>query len=340
MLAEALNYLWTVRTPIFTMFALAQSGLRHPGGDSLSAMRLMLEIDSQLGFELNLDTIFENPVIGELCAALDEVGEPKPAVILPVRSGTSRQALFFIHSGFEFTALSNALKSDVTTAFVTINGTKWIRRFASGIDALSVIDRISQAYAEAIFAKHQVARCYLAGHSFGGIIALETACRLEALGAAPDMAFLFDTFLHGAFHRIWHDIRHNGWLRKKFNEVLRGNLQELTRRTLFLSRNALPHSSLFEPSKDFEQDAPSIFRNLREEASQIYAGPAKSPACRVVLFRATKTSDGRIMHVDPDLGWARRLANFEVIMVPGSHETLISSENAGCIAGEVDHRLS
>lgn len=311
------------------------------GGDSLSTMSLMLEIESQLGFEVSLDTIFENPVIGKLCAALDEFGEPKPAVILPVKTGAFRRALFFMHSGFEFSAVSNALKSDVTTAFVTINGTKWIRRLAAGDDVLTAIDRISRAYAEAIFAKHQFAPCYLAGHSFGGIIALETACKLEALGAAPEFVFLFDTFLHGAFHRIWYDIRYNGWLRKKLNEVVRGNLQEVARRTRFLSRNWLhqmTQSSMFEPIRDTEQDVATIFRDFREEASQIYAGPIKVPTSRVVLFRASK-SDGRILHVDPDLGWARRLANFEVVMTPGSHTTLVSRENADYIAAEIGYRI-
>jgi acyl-coenzyme A synthetase/AMP-(fatty) acid ligase/thioesterase domain-containing protein/acyl carrier protein len=314
------------------------------GGNSLLAMTLMLEIESQLGFEISLDAIFSSRSIADLCAALDENREAALAIVLPVKSGPSQRTLYFTHSGFEFSALSEALTSDLSTAFITTNGTKLLRQLAAGGDVLAAIDRISSEYARTIFARHQTEPFYLAGHSFGGILALESACKLEELGAAPGIVFLFDTYLHGAIHRILYDIRQNGWLGRKFKEALRGNRQEIARRARFLARNAfhrLTQSAIFEKAPtNAEADIGSIFRDLREEASQAYAGPKRPLVSQTVLFRATKSVEGRVMRIDPDLGWARHLgANLTVVMTPGNHETLLSREYVSYVAGEIDRQI-
>jgi acyl-coenzyme A synthetase/AMP-(fatty) acid ligase/thioesterase domain-containing protein/acyl carrier protein len=314
------------------------------GGNSLLAMTLMLEIESQLGLEISLDTIFSSHSIAELCAALREKGEAALVVVLPVKTGTSQRTLYFTHSGFDFSPLSDALSSDISTAFITTNGTKLLRNLSTRGDALALVDRISSEYAQLIFAKQHNEPCYLAGHSFGGIVALETARKLEELGAASGIVFLFDTYLHGAVHRILYDIRKNGWLGRKFKEALSGNRQEIGRRARFLARNAfhrLTRSALFEkPSTNSEIEVSAIFRDLREEASQAYAGPSRPLASHTVLFRATKTHAGRVMCVDPDLGWARNLeANLTIVKTPGNHETLLSPEYVNYVAGEIDRQI-
>jgi acyl-coenzyme A synthetase/AMP-(fatty) acid ligase/thioesterase domain-containing protein/acyl carrier protein len=314
------------------------------GGNSLLAMTLMLEIESQLGLEISLDTIFSSRSIAELCADHGKKGKAALAVVLPVRTGPRQRTLYFTHSGFDFSALSDALTCGVSTAFITTNGTKPLRQLAAREDALAVVDRISSEYARAIFARHQTEPCYLAGHSFGGIVALETACKLEALGSAPGIVFLFDTYLHGAIHRILYDIRKNGWLGRKFKEALRGNREEIGRRTRFLARNAvhrLTQSAISKkPRMNSEVDVSTIFRDLREEVSQDYAGPKRPMASHTVLFRATKSHAGRVMQIDPDLGWARHLgANLTIIMTPGNHDTLLSREYVNYVASEIDRQI-
>ena len=314
------------------------------GGNSLLAMTLMLEIEAQLGFEISLDTIFDCPTIRKLCAALDEKAERAPAVILPVKFGQRNKTLYFTHSGFDFSALSAAMQSDISTAFITANGAKWLHQLAAGQDILAAVERISEACAQTIFARHGTEACCLAGHSFGGIIALETACKLEELGATPDVVFLFDTYLHSSIHRIFYDIRHNGWLTRKFKEFVQGNRHEIGRRASFLSRYIfyrLTRFAMFEkPRAVAEKDVNLIFRGLREEASQVYRGPARRPTSRTVLFRATKSIAGRTMRIDPDLGWAGRLGeNLTVIMTPGNHETMLGSEYVASVASEIDRQV-
>ena len=314
------------------------------GGDSLLAMALMLEIESKLGLEISLDAILKSRSIAELCAAVGESGEIALAVVLPIKSRPRERTLYFTHSMFDFSPLCDALTGNVSTAFITINGTKLLHQLVTGGDALAAVDRLSFEYARAIFARHQTEPCYLAGHSFGGILAVETAHKLEELGAAPGAVFLFDTFLHGAVHRILYDIRHNGLLGRKFNEVLQGNRQAIARRARFVARDVLhrmTQSATYEkPRVNFQVDIGSIFRKLREEASQTYPGPKRPLASHTVLFRATMSSSGRVLRIDPDLGWARRLgANLTVVMTPGDHHTLLAREYVKHVASELDRQI-
>ena len=314
------------------------------GGHSLMAMSLMLEIESQLGLGISLETIFDRPTVREISTSFSETHEPKPAVVLPIRSGQSQHTLYFTHSAFDFSALSNALPSNISTAFVTANGAKWLRQLISGKNVLGAVDRISGAYAEAILATRQTGTYHLAGHSFGGILALETACKLEKRGAAPGIVFLFDTFLHGSMHRIVYDILHNGWLNRKFHEVLRGDRHEVARRARFLIRNTflrLTRSAIFEKSgTNSEEDLSLIYRDLREEASQAYRGPTRVLTSQIVLFQAIKSIAGRPMQIDPDLGWARQLQeNLTVIKTPGDHFNLLKDDQAIYVAEEIGCRI-
>ena len=315
------------------------------GANSLLAMKLMLEIESQLRLEISLETIFSRPTVRELCRALAESTDIKPAVILPIRSRQTDKTLYFTHSAFDFTTLSDALAGEISTAFVTTNGTKWLHRLIKGNDVLAAIDKISDAYAQAILENQKKGPCYLAGHSFGGILAVETACKLDERGAAPAIVFLFDTYLHGAIRRISFDILHNGWLTRKMSQFVRGDRQEILRRARFLSRNLFYGSTtaaILEKSDPTlgQGDLGLIFRRLREEASQAYQGPSRIPKSRIVLFRATKSVDGRTRQFDPDLGWARHLKTaLTIIPSPGDHFNMMNGEHVGYVAREINSRI-
>ncbi len=322
------------------------------GGNSLLAMVLMLEIETQLGLAISLDTIFDSGSIADLCVAVGESNEAPLTVVLPVKSRPNQRTLYFVHTGFEFSALSEALTSDLSTAFITINGARALRRFLDNKDALAAIDRISSEYAQAIFARNQTEPCCLAGHSFGGILAVETASKLEQLGAAPGVLFLFDTYLHGAVRRILYDIRYNGWLGRKLEEAARGNHRKIARRARSLARDTLHRLTNFEVfekrSEIIEKSEASpetvissLLLDLRDEGSQAYAGPKRRLESHTVLFRATRSLAGNVIRVNSDLGWARKLgANLTVVTTPGNHLSLLSREYVGHVAGEIDRQIA
>jgi thioesterase domain-containing protein/acyl carrier protein len=314
------------------------------GGHSLLAMELMLQIETQTGSKTSLETIFTAPTVRELCASIHKSDHRKPAVVLPVRSGSPQRSLYFTHSAFDFSALSAALAGDISINFVTINDIAWLRELVSTKHVLGAIDRISDSYAEAITAKRRGESYYLAGHSFGGILALETACKLEGRGDGPDIVFLFDTYLHSSGHRVLYDILHNGWLTEKIQQVLRGDRRELARRALSSLRKTFNRSASSAIHKKVAARSPAelgiIFRDLRDEASRIYRGPSRALTSRTVLFRATRSLGGRSMKSDPDLGWARILGNnLTIVPTPGDHFNLLGKDGASFIASEIDRKI-
>jgi thioesterase domain-containing protein/acyl carrier protein len=314
------------------------------GGDSLLAMRLALDIERQTGIKVDLQTIFATPTVRDICASLREPTEHKPVSICPIKSGSPRKLLYYIHGAFEFSALSDALPNDISIDFITINDPQWFHQLTRGKDTLTAIDQLCDAYAEAIMTRERPGSCCLAGCSAAGILAIETARKLEERGAPPDLVFIFDTYLHGPARRILHDIFYNGWLQKKMQQVLRLDRHKLTERARLLSREALSRMSLPDVLKaswmDPKDDLGLVFHDIRERISRAYRGPQCALKSHTVFFRATETREGRLMRADPNLGWARRLGrNLTVIPVPGDHFSLLTGDHARGLAKEMERQI-
>jgi acetoacetyl-CoA synthetase len=302
------------------------------GGHSLMAMTLSLEIEKELGVTIGLETIFRTPTVRELCASLHESKERKAAAILPMTQVSSQRTLYFVH--YALSELNSVLPGDIATAFVTINDAKFLRELIGRKDRLGAIDRIADAYAEAISARHRTGSFCLAGSSFAGILAVETACKLERRGIIPDAVFLFDPYLHRYVYRVLYDIVHDGWLPRKIAMLRKDWRKHATR----VSRKAFN-----PPSGNHNVDLESELSSLRAQllvASEAYRGPSCALRSQTVLFRATRSPGGKTMQPGGNLGWARRVGtNLTVIPAPGDHFDLVTGEQARFIAAEINRRM-
>jgi thioesterase domain-containing protein len=272
---------------------------------------------------------------------LNKNHQRKPAVVLPMTPGTSQRTLYFVHNAFDLSELNNALPGDIATACVAINDAQWLRELIGRGNILAAIDRISNAYAEAIIARHQTGSCCLAGYSFAGILAVETARKLDERGVTSDIIFLIDPYLQRYVYRVLYDIVHDGWLARKIR-MLREDWRELARRASSHLRKARDRSSWpGRHNTDSEAELSSLFGELTEIASEAYRGPAHAPRSPTVLFRATKSLGGRRMHADRNLGWARHLGeNLTIIPAPGDHFDLVKGDHARFVAAEIERRMT
>ncbi len=311
------------------------------GGHSLMAMTLVLELESQLRLKVGLEKVFKAPTVRELCASLQETDHDGPTAILPVKRAEAGKMLYFIHGAFEFSPLCETLSPEIAASLVTINDRKWLQQLMAANDILMALDRICDAYADAIASAQQGA-FYLAGHSFGGLCAIETACQLEKRGVLPDFVFLFDTYLHSSRHRVIYDVLHNGSGFRKVRELLSQNVRgEAARVPGPWNR---PSQRVTDKTHDLdtitETEFGAMLRSFRERASDAYRGPKRAPACRTVLFRATERMDGQSRRIDPDLGWARHLEpNLSIVPVPGNHFTMIKPESVTHIGDEINRLI-
>ena len=312
------------------------------GGHSLLAMTTILEIESQLGLVVSLDTIFSKPTVREFCASLMADHEHKAAAIVPIKGRDSAEnRLFYIQSVSEASALQSVLSNSIAIAAVTTNRAQLLRPRMNRQDILAAINQVSSIYAEAIFAQQPKKPFCLAGHSFDGILAVETACRLEELGSPPTAVFLFDTFLHRSLRRIFYEIAHNKLLQQKFRQILQGRAGELRKRTHVLSRNLLNNSFVANRSGSTSADELNLI--FREVGSNSYPGPTRPLSSELVLFQATRTDMGRAKRISPNLGWARHLKG-QLTMVPllgTTHEfsSLVGVGARSIVAKEVERRF-
>ena len=310
------------------------------GGDSLKAMTLILEIEKQIGLTIPLEKLFATPTVRALCHPLQGNVQHQPASILPIRNGTTGINLYFTHSAFDVSAMNDAIGNEISSAFVLISDVDWLKAIAPNANSLAVVDSISDAYAEVIAQRQQDGPYCLAGYSFGGVVAVETALKLEKRGRAPDIVFLLDTSTTFPFHGAMYDIFYNGWLQENFKRLVRGDFPQ---RWWLPFRKAVEHSSQTVRSDHGDSPESSYFAivsDLRDAASRAYRGPCREVSGHTVLFRATLSRQGRTLRQNPNIGWARQLGkNLEIIPTRSNHDDMLKGDAARFIGAEIGRQM-
>src|ERR1700690_2426479 len=282
------------------------------GGDSLKAMTLILEIEKQLGVTVPLEKLFATPTVKALCDPLQGKVQYRPAGVLPIRKGTTGMNLYVTHSAFDVSTMTDAMGNEVSSAFVLINDVDWLKNLVANAASLVVVDNISDAYAEVIAQNQQDEPFCLVGFSFVGIVAVETALKLEERGHAPDMVFLLDTNTNTPLRRVIYDIFYNGLLQEKLKRTVKGWVPRLW---WLPSRKSIEDSNQPVRGDPPESSYLAMFSDLRDAASRAYRGPGRKLLGHTVLFRASLSREGRTLRQNPDIGWARQLGeDVEIVL--------------------------
>lgn len=149
------------------------------GGHSLLAMRLVSKIKEQLGQDLPLAAVFDNPTIEQLANILRQKHKPaNRSNIVPINRRGSKPPLFFVHPGgggaMGYRHLASLLGEDQPFyGFQAIDEEENQRE-----PLLSVAERAAQ-YLEALFKVQPHGPYLLGGWSFGAYAAYEMARQLQ-----------------------------------------------------------------------------------------------------------------------------------------------------------------
>ncbi|MDO5622758.1 MAG: amino acid adenylation domain-containing protein [Paracoccus sp. (in: a-proteobacteria)] len=165
------------------------------GGDSLSAVRLLLAIGEQTGRDPGLGAVFAHPVLSQLAAVLDAGAVHDDGLgptILLADGEPDTAPLFLIHPAgglaWGYRHLARLIAPARRVWGVQHPGLDPSQPMPSGIRALA------QDYAAHIAALVPSGPVHLAGWSVGGIIAQEVALALEAQGRVPGMVAALDSY--------------------------------------------------------------------------------------------------------------------------------------------------
>ncbi|WP_167353941.1 non-ribosomal peptide synthetase [Caballeronia sordidicola] len=174
------------------------------GGDSLSTLRVA-ELARTAGFEgVAIGALFAHPVLEDLAAALDAQphatrSTQSAELMLPrnfvrLNSGGASHTLFAIHPGYGLVAGYRALAK-------TLDGEAEVIgiEYPAYVDAawhFGGLGALARDYHDAIRAVQPAGPYALLGWSFGGMLAVETACLLEEDGETVAFVGLLDSSIH------------------------------------------------------------------------------------------------------------------------------------------------
>ncbi|MBL9176298.1 MAG: amino acid adenylation domain-containing protein [Verrucomicrobiales bacterium] len=164
------------------------------GGDSLSAVTMMLEVESFYGITLPVRVIFEVPTLDQFAARVDRVrGNPddlgNATFIFPLSQQGRGNPVFF-----SSVDLRMAHRDYWTPDCPLYSIALWAQ--GSGFIRAGSLEELAAGHIERIRAIQPRGPYRLAGYSFGGLVALEMAQQLRAAGETVEMLFLLDPSSH------------------------------------------------------------------------------------------------------------------------------------------------
>lgn len=318
------------------------------GGDSLSIVDMLVEIEEELGHAVALGELTSEPTIRKLAAAIDGApladgapgvirfasgGSLPPLVCIPGRGGTA----------FCYRGLAQRIGADRPVFGLPLPGLRG--------DSDRVIDRVEDMADEMIRRVEAVASegpVALMGYSFGGIVAYEMARRWTERGRPVSYLALIDSTAPGAIRlkplsqRV--SIRARSFLRLPWAERLAAVRRQLRR--LSQPSRAMP-STLEGPEDDLvparHGSATRAIKRIRDAAS--LARSRYRPGTysgRVSLLRCDAHPDlARYVVLDPLYGWGQLAGQgVDVYEVPGPHGRIFHPSNLEGLAKQVEASLA
>jgi len=314
--------------------------LPEMGVDSLIALELKQKVEQGRPRKLPMQDYLSGITLRELMHRLD--GSPSVHSFLVNLSTQPKPVPLFLFPG--------AVGSSIYFRPVSAGLGAGYR--VLGVDALTQagvgrnLPQLAALCREAIRAEHGDAPCCLAGHSFGGFLALEIAHQMQLEGAAPAFLGLIDTAVltrrpntvsESEDDRGLYVARVLHYLYFAATPPAAGH-EDLDRVVATLRRQHLIPDG-FEPM-EMVRRAQAAFNAMGAYEIPRYERP-------VTLFRAAEPfpaeyfgSQSRAAEwEDPNLGWSAFLPGLKTVPMAGNHLTLVREPHAGKLGIAIRHAI-
>jgi acetoacetyl-CoA synthetase len=281
------------------------------GGTSRQAMTLVRQIRQVLGRDVSLEKFLADPTLPGLIAAATAASRAgdAPRLVQLAAGDPALPPLFFVHDAWgdidvywplaQLLTHTGPLYGLRTDLHASDGSRRPIGELAG--DHLAEIARVAPA-----------GPVRLAGHSFGGLVAYETARQLTAAGRTVDFLGLVDVLPPGAMltpsERLTHELIDRV-------SLLFPSMRNVTLRDLLTER--LRPSAAAADRQLFVQTTAVA----NDHAPGLYLGP-------VTYFRARQSLPGH--HILA--AWRRRAPWLRVIDVPGAHHDVLGQEHVAEVA--------
>lgn len=166
------------------------------GGDSLLAVRLAYFIEETMGVRLGIPEIFKNSVFREMAQLLlTRSSSIRPTVITIQEGSPAERSIYFIYAASHEFGLARMLGVQRNVYGVEVG---WLASWRQALERADTsgyptMGQLVEPFCSTILAHAGSRPFVVAGYSFAGLIAFETARQLKKRGASVDAVLLFDT---------------------------------------------------------------------------------------------------------------------------------------------------
>lgn len=309
------------------------------GGHSLLALKLFSRIHRESGVLLPLATLLKAPTLRSLALVMDagaQSGSGPRAVLATLQRAGHHPPLFCVHGGdggvIFYRNLLPHFQSDRPLIAIESPGMQ-----DKDATLPTSVEEVARAYLDQIRRRQGAGPYFLAGYSFGGLVAYEMARILQGQGESIAFLGLFDAMNPSAPLRPYTLLERvaRRWKQDAHLDPIHRARQFLTqglRRILRdWSSNRAPKPTQEDTPNTLFADVSITYRKiLRDYHPLPYAG-------KITLFRAAVGDE--IYKQPSDYGWRALVESLEIAVTPGRHLTIFDPENVESLARELNRHL-
>jgi amino acid adenylation domain-containing protein len=318
------------------------------GGDSLSAVRMVVALEHALGHRVPLATLLGAPTIESLAQALSsQAWVPAWSSLVAMQPKGSRIPLFVVHGMmgevFNFAELARALSPEQPVYGIRCK--EELRQSGRRLD----VEAMAAQYADEIIALRPLGPYVLGGYSLGGWFAYAVATELKRRGATVKL-LVFDTYPYcrspwpaAGAHYLISALKYLRACRDHLGNLVWMKTEDWPRylagiptvRSIAASLSLVPRR--LELDRTAADSPPAVNRFI--QAAARYS--AQSIRSEVALFQATSPRFNLSLRASQAMFW-RLLVRGPVTRHPLScgHLEILASENIPKLAAMVDTLLA
>jgi amino acid adenylation domain-containing protein len=331
------------------------------GGHSLLAVRLLARVERAFGQAVPLATILRGPTIEQMATLLRQTNASATSALVPFQSvaagdaGSARPAFFCVPgAGGNPIYLSNLARAlGSAQPFYGLEGAG----FNGDRAPHTTVEEMAAYYIDAIRAVQPEGPYHLGGHSLGGWVAFEMARQLRRQGHEVPLVAIIDTPVPApadtSARAAWDEAKWIAELTDRIAKLLAPELR-LDEETLRAStheqrmdafRDALIAAGVYpaEGGLTYLRHTLDVFK---AHACVSYAPtplPGSEAGAERILLLRTPNEPSHVGAAwapgDPTWGWSR-LAQTEVVIVPGDHLAVLRPPHVALLAERLSESLA
>jgi thioesterase domain-containing protein/acyl carrier protein len=328
-----------------------QNSFFELGGNSLLAVQMLTQVEKLLGKNLPIATLLQVPTIESLAEALRKHDVDDATVeLVPLRRTGSKPPLFCIYGILLYRELMEQLPSDQPVYGVYLQEEVDLLKQGSSVlndSVFSSVSTIAARYLQVIRNLQPHGPYYLAGESFGGVVAFEMAQQLQADGEDVALVALFDSVTPDylaplpKLQRIKIHAQCLSQQGPSYALKLAKERSQLVRQkilsSLYKGHQFLQPFANDQPGAVYELNQEDIRAVMRQQVNQTYQ--PKPYSGQLVLFRAMDRDPFEGCS-DRDLGWGRwAMDGLHIYDVPGDHLGILQDPNVRVLADHLQAHL-